>query len=197
MPSGPFRFRTCSRTNRRQGHRDSSATKGTPDGRAATRNCSPKGLRPRKLRNCALCGATDVVAACDGLPLAVRAAAARLVARPGWDLATLADRLGDPHRRLDELSTGDLDVRASIRGGYDRLDPAGRTALRRLAAAADAELTAPRLAELWETSPDGVERIADRLVDARRLDDVGGHGGGHRYRIPDLVRIFAQEQPPP
>jgi hypothetical protein len=139
--------------------------------------------------------AGDIVSACEGLPLAVRAAAARLVARPGWDLATLAGRLLDPHRRLDELSTGDLDVRASIRGGYRLLDAAERTALQRLGVAADAELTAARIAELLHISPGGAERIADRLADARLLEELrAAPGGPPRYRISALVRLYAREQ---
>ncbi|MEN3307836.1 MAG: hypothetical protein V7603_4038 [Micromonosporaceae bacterium] len=141
--------------------------------------------------------AGDVVSACDGLPLAVRAAAARLVARPGWALATLADRLLDPRRRLDELSTGDLDVRASIEGGYRRLDAAGRSALRRLGAADDTDLAPARVAQLLQMSPRDAERIADDLAGARLLEYVStAPGDRQHYRIPRLVRLFAQEQVP-
>ena len=58
----------------------------------------------------------EILVACAGLPLAIRICAARLAARRQWQIATLADRLRDQHRRLDELKTGDLAVRASLPG---------------------------------------------------------------------------------
>jgi hypothetical protein len=62
-----------------------------------------------------------IVEFCSGLPLAVRIAGARLLGRPHWRLARLAERLADAHRRLDELVVGDLEVRASVRLSYDGL----------------------------------------------------------------------------
>ena len=107
----------------------------------------------------------------------------------------MAERLLDPHRRLDELSAGDLDVRARIDGGYRLLDAAERTALQRFGVAADAELTPARMAELLHTSPGGAERIADRLAGARLLEDLGAAPGSPpRYRISGLVRLYAREQ---
>jgi DNA-binding SARP family transcriptional activator len=57
--------------------------------------------------------AAGLVSLCGGLPLAVRIAAARLVAKPHWSVNQLVDRLLDERRRLDQLSYGDLDVRAA------------------------------------------------------------------------------------
>ena len=54
----------------------------------------------------------EVLVACAGLPLAIRICAARLAARRQWRVGTLAGRLRSEHRRLDELSIGDLAVRA-------------------------------------------------------------------------------------
>jgi DNA-binding SARP family transcriptional activator len=136
--------------------------------------------------------ARHIVAACEGLPLAVRAAAGRLVARPGWELAALADRLLDPRRCLDELSIGDLNVRDSIAGGYRRLGPPERTALERLGTAVESDVTPARIAGLLRMSETDAERLADRLVDARLLER--GPGEPPRYRMPGLVRLFAQER---
>jgi hypothetical protein len=58
--------------------------------------------------------ALAVVAACGGLPLALRIAGAKLAARQDWPVAKLAERLADERRRLAELGMGDLDVRASF-----------------------------------------------------------------------------------
>ena len=70
----------------------------------------------------------EVLVACAGLPLAIRICAARLAARRQWKIATLADRLRNQHRRLDELKTGDLAVRASFQVSYDSLSTASRGA---------------------------------------------------------------------
>ncbi|CAL2056040.1 protein of unknown function [Streptomyces murinus] len=63
-----------------------------------------------------------VVAACGFLPLAVRAAACRLAARPAWTVATLAGRLADESGRLAELEAGDLAVRPVFEHCYTGLD---------------------------------------------------------------------------
>ncbi len=43
----------------------------------------------------------DLVRYCDGLPLALRIAAARLAARPSWTVADLGSRLSEERSRLD------------------------------------------------------------------------------------------------
>src|SRR6202041_1917488 len=68
----------------------------------------------------------EILVACAGLPLAIRICAARLAARRQWRVATLASRLRSEHRRLDELSIGDLAVRASFQVSYDSLRPIAR-----------------------------------------------------------------------
>ena len=65
----------------------------------------------------------QVLTACEGLPLAIRIAADRLAARPGWSVRALADRLADESRVLDELVVGDLAVRAGFDADYARLSP--------------------------------------------------------------------------
>jgi hypothetical protein len=55
-----------------------------------------------------------VLDACVGLPLALRICAARLETRPSWSVRTLADRIPGEHRRLDELSVGDLAPRSTF-----------------------------------------------------------------------------------
>jgi tetratricopeptide (TPR) repeat protein len=66
----------------------------------------------------------EILVACAGLPLAIRICAARLAKRRQWQIATLAGRLRNQHRRLDEMKTGDLEVRASFQVSYDTLRPA-------------------------------------------------------------------------
>ena len=63
----------------------------------------------------------ELLKACAGLPLAIRICAARLATRSGWTIRSMANRLRDVHRRLDELSVGDLAVRASFQVSFASL----------------------------------------------------------------------------
>jgi transcriptional regulator with XRE-family HTH domain len=76
--------------------------------------------------------AAAIVGYCGHLPLAIRVAGARLATRPGWSLVRLAERLADEHQRLDELTAGDLEVRASIALSYRALPAQQQRAFRRL-----------------------------------------------------------------
>jgi DNA-binding SARP family transcriptional activator len=132
---------------------------------------------------------------CDRLPLALRIAAARLAARPGWSATRLAARLGSEERRLDELRLGSLDVGSRLRRALRELPPALGSAFVVLAAAGPPQLTAPDAAAVLGTGTGDAEDLLEQLVDARLLDGDGTDGGGWpRYRFPSLVRLFARQQ---
>jgi DNA-binding SARP family transcriptional activator len=140
--------------------------------------------------------AADIVRACDGLPLAVRAAGARLVARPRWRLAHLAERLLDDRLRLDELSAGDLDVRTSLQGSYRRLPEPEAGLFRWLGRLGANEFTAAALTRLLDGPPTAplAERLADRLVEAQLLEHLDVGSDGQRYRMRSLTSLFARAQ---
>ena len=71
---------------------------------------------------------------CAGLALAVRIAGVKLAARPHQRVADLAARLADDRRRLDELTTGDLGVRAVVTSALRERPAPDRYLLRLLAA---------------------------------------------------------------
>jgi hypothetical protein len=139
--------------------------------------------------------ADRIVSACGFLPLALRIAAARLAMRPSWPLATLADRLQDERRRLDELTLGQLSVRASFEPSYLALDEDTQRAVRLIAMRGRAELPAGSLSPLLERSEAESDRIIERLVGANLLvpadDPVDGEVA---YRLDDLFRIYATER---
>ncbi|WP_030619983.1 AfsR/SARP family transcriptional regulator [Streptomyces fulvoviolaceus] len=139
--------------------------------------------------------ARRIVALCGGLPLALRIAGARLATRRHWTPRVLADRLADERRRLDELSVGDLEVRASLGLSYQALDPAARTALRRVATLGASDVAAWMVAALVDGPEDEAEEVLERLVDAQLLDWTGTDPAGQsRYRAHDLVRVYAAER---
>ncbi|MFJ9585006.1 AfsR/SARP family transcriptional regulator [Streptomyces acidicola] len=139
--------------------------------------------------------ARRIVELCGGLPLALRIAGARLATRRHWTPSMLADRLADEHRRLDELSVGDLEVRASLGLSYQALDPGARLVLRRLATLGSADVAAWTMAALADVPEDEAEEVLERLVDAQLLDCPGTDQVGQpRYRLHDLVRVYAAER---
>ncbi|MPY64501.1 AfsR/SARP family transcriptional regulator [Streptomyces spongiae] len=139
--------------------------------------------------------ARRIVELCGGLPLALRIAGARLATRRHWTPSKLADRLADEHRRLDELSVGDLEVRASLGLSYRALDENARRVLRRLATLGSADVAAWTVAALADVPEDEAEEVLERLVDAQLLHCPGTDQVGQpRYRLHDLVRVYAAER---
>ncbi|MEU9620016.1 MULTISPECIES: BTAD domain-containing putative transcriptional regulator [unclassified Streptomyces] len=139
--------------------------------------------------------ALRIVELCDRLPLALRVAATRLAANPRWPLSRLLGRLVREEHRLNELRLGGLDLRASLRPGYDALDETSRQAFHGLALGCSAELNAREASGVLGLCEERAEELLEALADAR-LIEVSGVGTDERlhYRFLSLVRLFAQEQ---
>jgi DNA-binding SARP family transcriptional activator len=139
--------------------------------------------------------ARQIVRLSDGLPLALRAAAAQLTARPEWGLADLAARLADTDHRLDALQHDHLSVRASIATSHQALSDEGATSeaqhlFRLLGLLNVSEVPLSLAAALAGWPEDRAEGALNRLVDAQLLESVGTA----RFRIHELVRLYAREQ---
>jgi tetratricopeptide (TPR) repeat protein len=135
-------------------------------------------------------GTARLVALCGGLPLAVRIAGARLRARPGWRPSDLAERLSDERRRLDELRQGDLAVRSSFAISYRELSTVDRMVFRRAGSHPGQVFGTDAAAALAGMPPAEVDAALERLVDAQMMDSPAPN----RYRLHDLLRLFATEQ---
>jgi DNA-binding SARP family transcriptional activator len=140
--------------------------------------------------------AEAVVELCGRLPLAVCVAAARLAVHPEWTLEEFRSRLADQVGRLDELSVGDLDVRASIELSYQALDEPLRVLLRRLGLLLTPDWPTWVAQELTgEPSTARIERMLDRLVEMHLLEPLGRDAVGQsRYQLHDLIHAFAAER---
>jgi DNA-binding SARP family transcriptional activator len=137
----------------------------------------------------------EVLVACAGLPLAIRICAARLAARSRWQIATLAGRLRDQHRRLDELTTGDLAVRASFQVSYDSIRTARRgadpaRAFRLLGLWQGASISLQAAAALLGEPDRDVAEMLEGLVDVNLLESPAPDW----YRFHDLLRVYAMER---
>ncbi|MEV6243117.1 BTAD domain-containing putative transcriptional regulator [Lentzea sp. NPDC051838] len=132
-----------------------------------------------------------IAAACGGLPLALRVAGARLAARESLPLGSLARRLSDERHRLDELTMGDLEIRATFGPSYEVLPADAATAFRRLGLLGATDVASWTVGVL--AGGDG-ERLVERLVEANLLDEVGLDATGEpRYRLHDLLAVYAAE----
>jgi DNA-binding SARP family transcriptional activator/Flp pilus assembly protein TadD len=140
--------------------------------------------------------AAELARCCGYLPLALRIAGARLVARPAWPISELVRRLADQQRRLDELTTGDLAVRASfevsvqaLRDSPDPLDRSAAEAFGLLALPDGPDLDVLAAARLLDVPAARAERVLERLADAQ-LVEAARPG---RYQFHDLLRLYARE----
>ncbi|UZJ30902.1 AfsR/SARP family transcriptional regulator [Streptomyces endophytica] len=132
--------------------------------------------------------AMAVVGACGFLPLAIRIAASRLAARRTWTVSTLARKLADERRRLDELRAGDLAVTATFELGYGQLEPHQARAFRLLGLADGPDISLAAAAALLDMDADSAEDLIESLVDASLLESAAPG----RYRFHDLVRLYAR-----
>ncbi|KAA2255239.1 tetratricopeptide repeat protein [Solihabitans fulvus] len=130
----------------------------------------------------------DIVAACGGLPLALRIAAARLVARPQWTVQTLADKLRDEQSRLDELRVGSLAVEACFHLGYRQLDPVTARAFRLLALPEGPSMPLTAAAAVLDLSVGEASDLVERLIDLNLLSCTVPD----RFQMHDLLRLFGR-----
>jgi tetratricopeptide (TPR) repeat protein/transcriptional regulator with XRE-family HTH domain len=140
--------------------------------------------------------AISIARSCGNLPLALRIAGARLAARPDWSVRSLAERLADERRRLDTLQVGDLAVRTSFQVSYRLLPPAAEAgreapgrALALLALMDGPDVGLPAAAALLDQPEPAAEATLEQLLDANLLQTLAPG----RYRMHDLVRLFARE----
>jgi DNA-binding SARP family transcriptional activator len=139
----------------------------------------------------------ELLLACAGLPLAIRICAARLATRSGWTIQSMANRLRDEHRRLDEMTAGDLAVRASFEVSFSSL-PKPRSARAIAPALAfcllglwhGPTISTAAAAALFGSSEDQAADALEILVDAHLLESKSQD----RYKFHDLLRVYASER---
>jgi len=137
----------------------------------------------------------ELLYVCAGLPLAIRICAARLATRSGWTIRSMANRLHDEHRRLDELTVGDLAVRASFEVSFASLPTPRRgvnpaDAFRLLGLWHGPTISTAAAAALFGSDEDQAVDALELLVDAHLLESVTPD----RYKFHDLLRVYASER---
>jgi tetratricopeptide (TPR) repeat protein len=130
---------------------------------------------------------------CGRLPLAVCAAAGRLVTRPGRPVEQMIGELGSERRRLAALSRygqrGEDSVHAVLDVSYRALpDPAARL-YRLLGLHPGVDFDPAAAAALAGSGEDEADDLLEYLVDASLLH---AHATGRRYAFHDLARLHAR-----
>ncbi len=125
-----------------------------------------------------------LAALCGHTPLALRAAAARLLTKTHWRVLDLVRRLERSGDRLAELSIGDDSLRARLDRSMRELDPRVASAYRELSRLDDTDFDAAQAAQVLGTDLLEAEDLIETLVDAQLLEAVGRGGawGEMRYR---------------
>ncbi|GAA0363617.1 transcriptional regulator AfsR [Streptomyces blastmyceticus] len=129
-----------------------------------------------------------LAAACGYLPLALRAAGARLAARPAWTVATLLERVSDQARLLGELRVGELTVEAVFELSASQLTPRQAHAFMALSIPHCAEFDVMGAAAVLELPEQDTETVLEALVDAVLLETRAPG----RYHFHDLVGAYAR-----
>jgi DNA-binding SARP family transcriptional activator len=136
---------------------------------------------------------------CDGHPLALRIAGARLASRPHWLIGELAVRMADETRRLDELTHHGVEFRSAVATSYQSLEAPTRRLFRLLSLVRAPDFPDWVAAALLDAGrADGAD-LLDELVDVQLLTASRPGGAAdttssHRYRFHELVRMYAAEQ---
>ncbi|MEU5201230.1 tetratricopeptide repeat protein [Streptomyces scabiei] len=148
----------------------------------------------------------EIAGHCGRLPLALIVAAATLAGDPGLALADLARQLADTRSRLDALSPTDrgglsTGVRAAFDHLYARLSADQARLLRLLTASPGPDIhtefaTVLGLAPGEDPDPEFAARATRALLAALARTGflVEQPVGSNRWRMHDLVRLYATEQ---
>lgn len=134
--------------------------------------------------------AKKIINFCDRLPLAIRLAGGLLRNKPDWRLEDYAGELARERQRLAQLHLTNLDVRAALALSYQKLDALAARLFRFLGLLTGLKFAPAVAVALLESEPATAEASVKCLVDMQLLEPTSEG----RYRLHDLVRLFAKEQ---
>ncbi|MCC2333053.1 AfsR/SARP family transcriptional regulator [Cellulomonas wangsupingiae] len=132
-----------------------------------------------------------IVAACDGLPLALRIVGGRLARRSATTLATFAERLESTVDVFEELALGDMCVRTNLSQAIEALGPDERSALEALGGCECRRFTDADAAEHLDLPQSKAERLVEHLVEHNLVVPVDGCGD-QQYEMPSLLRTYVR-----
>ncbi|MFE5588553.1 NB-ARC domain-containing protein, partial [Kitasatospora sp. NPDC056531] len=135
--------------------------------------------------------AARLAALCDGLPLALRLAAARVATCPTRGLAAMADELADEQGRLSLLDVEDTSVAAALALTVQHLSDPARRMFHRLGTHTGATLDSRTAAALAGYGLPQAAGALGQLAAAHLVVEIGRDA----YTLHDLVRLYARSLP--
>ena len=136
----------------------------------------------------------ELIQLCEGLPLALRISASKLAARAHWLVGRMVERLADERRRLDELDLEGASIRATLEFSYRSLPQAAQQLLDRLSMLDQADFPDWVGAPLLDMPAAPAEDMLEDLVAGGLVEARASHDQAVRYRMHDMVRLFAREK---
>ncbi|MBV9648825.1 MAG: tetratricopeptide repeat protein [Pseudonocardiales bacterium] len=138
----------------------------------------------------------QILTACGRLPLAIRLIAGRLRHHRDELLTDVAADLADQTAALDALEAEHLSIRAAFQWSYQQLTDVQRRAFRLLGWHPGSAITPVVITAIADVPPAQGRRLLRELVDHNLLEQLSlaGVPGGPRYRMHDLVRLYARER---
>jgi tetratricopeptide (TPR) repeat protein len=138
----------------------------------------------------------QILAVCGRLPLAIRLIAGRLRHHRYELLADVAADFADQSAALDAFVAEHVSVRAAFEWSYRLLTDVQQRAFRLLGWHPGPETTPVVIAAVADVSLAQGRQLLRELVDHNLLDQLSAAGGpgGPRYRMHDLVRLYARER---
>ena len=124
---------------------------------------------------------------CDHIPLALRIAGNRIASNPARQTADFLQRLRLQSNRLRMLVAGDLAVESAFELSYNDLEPRTAALFRAVSIVDGATFDGRIAAAIAGTEILDTEDRLDELTDLGLMEARGGN----RYRVHDLVRLFA------
>jgi tetratricopeptide (TPR) repeat protein len=138
--------------------------------------------------------ARTLIQLCEGLPLALRIVAAKLAARPHWQITRMIRQLVGEERRLDELDLDGMSVRVTINLAYETLDEDAKRLFRRLSLAGADDFPPWVSAPLLDLDIAESEELLHRMVQSYLVETRIAEDGTVRFHLHALVRIYAAER---
>jgi tetratricopeptide (TPR) repeat protein len=130
--------------------------------------------------------ATDLVRACDGLPLALRLAGAQLASRPHYSIRRIVEDLAHAPGILDVLAADDLSVRDALDLSCRSLPTVVADALSLVASHPGPDFSTAVLSAAADTTMGVADHVLNQLVDVHLVEELAAD----RYRFHDLVRTY-------
>ncbi|MEV6278823.1 BTAD domain-containing putative transcriptional regulator [Nocardia sp. NPDC051832] len=139
--------------------------------------------------------ASTIARCCSGIPMALRAVAARLAAHPRWTLTEQLGLMSDEDQRYRQFSYGDLDIRRSIDATVSRLSPDAARVLHFLGATLTPRELVTTLAVPGLTTEQNAAALAE-LAAAHLLSIHEQSDGNRGYLMLEVHRLHAKLDAP-